>query len=291
MTQYQPEELLPVVAQLTEEYTDGKSTSVTYERAGYLMEAVLYCIREYEESRQQEPSCMAQPPSVAGCPAAAEETVTAQTAFRLGREAVWRKTQQAKTQYAQLLDGFCAYGNENYNDTVVKAIAGFFQAYDFRFAPQETIITMDYPVLLPMNGMRGIDAVSAYMECIRMEQLFLGAFSPDYVIRVMRCYRKDYRKHFFNLCSVMLRHALGHLPGVSANAARPDRLREILETGVEALTDSAGRSGTMQYQPNPEELCRLKEYLKLDLDNFVTDIRVAAENHFLDKVLISLDDT
>lgn len=291
MIQYEPEELLAVVAQLTEEYTGGKSTSVTYERANYLMEAVLYCLREYEESGlKEEPCVLSKEASVAGCPAAVEEAVTAQTAFRLGREAVWRKVQQAKTQYAQLLEGFCAYGNENYNDTVVKAIPGFFQAYDFRFAPQETIITMDYPVLFPMNGMAGIDAVSVYMDCIRTEQLFLGAFAPEYVVRVLRCYRKDYRKHFFNLCSVMLRHALGRLPGVAANAARPDRLKGILEAGVEALADRIGRGGTMTGKPGQEELCRLKEYLELDLDNFVTDLRVASENNFLDKALISLDD-
>ena len=40
------EELLPIVAELAEKYTSGESSSVTYERAQGLMQAVLYCINE-----------------------------------------------------------------------------------------------------------------------------------------------------------------------------------------------------------------------------------------------------
>ena len=42
---YTMEELLPVVGKLTEKYTGFSSTSVTYETARQLMEAVLYCLR------------------------------------------------------------------------------------------------------------------------------------------------------------------------------------------------------------------------------------------------------
>lgn len=45
-TGYEMEELLPLVAKLAAKYTSGESTSVTYEAAGQLMEAVCYCIRE-----------------------------------------------------------------------------------------------------------------------------------------------------------------------------------------------------------------------------------------------------
>ena len=45
-TGYEMEELVPIVAELAQKYTSFESTSVTYERAEQLMEAVLYCIRE-----------------------------------------------------------------------------------------------------------------------------------------------------------------------------------------------------------------------------------------------------
>lgn len=43
---YEMEELLPIVATLAEKYTGGESSSISYEKAGQLMEAVMYCIRE-----------------------------------------------------------------------------------------------------------------------------------------------------------------------------------------------------------------------------------------------------
>ena len=44
--EYELEELFPVVAELARKYTSGESTSITYERANHLMEAVLYCIHQ-----------------------------------------------------------------------------------------------------------------------------------------------------------------------------------------------------------------------------------------------------
>ena len=43
---YEMEELVPIVASLSEKYTSKESTSVSYETARQLMEAVMYCINE-----------------------------------------------------------------------------------------------------------------------------------------------------------------------------------------------------------------------------------------------------
>ena len=51
---FEMEELLPIVAQLAEQYAGYESTSVTYERAELLMEAVIYCIHEYERSDKHD---------------------------------------------------------------------------------------------------------------------------------------------------------------------------------------------------------------------------------------------
>ena len=45
---YTMEELLTVVGKLAGKYTGFESTSITYEKARQLMEAVLYCINELE---------------------------------------------------------------------------------------------------------------------------------------------------------------------------------------------------------------------------------------------------
>ena len=44
---------MPIVAELADKYTGKESTSITYEKARQLMEAVLYCIHEYEEDPEK----------------------------------------------------------------------------------------------------------------------------------------------------------------------------------------------------------------------------------------------
>lgn len=43
---YKMEELVPIVAKLSEKYTGFESSSITYEKAEQLMGAVIYCMHE-----------------------------------------------------------------------------------------------------------------------------------------------------------------------------------------------------------------------------------------------------
>ena len=75
------EELVPIVGKLAEHYTAGQSTSITYEKAEQLMEAVLYCIQEMEQVR---------PDSLIS-----EKDLTAQSAYEIGLACVEEKTKKA----------------------------------------------------------------------------------------------------------------------------------------------------------------------------------------------------
>ena len=44
--EYEMEELITIVGRLAEKYNAHESTSMTYEKAEQLMEAILYCIHE-----------------------------------------------------------------------------------------------------------------------------------------------------------------------------------------------------------------------------------------------------
>lgn len=89
---YEMEELIPLVGWLAQKYTSGESTSVTYEKAEQLMEAVLYCIREAERETEYA--------------VAAPERMTAEKIYHIGAEAVERKTKTALKLYHQILPEF-----------------------------------------------------------------------------------------------------------------------------------------------------------------------------------------
>ena len=191
---YEPEELLPLVARLAKKYTGGESTSVTYETAQYLMEAVLYCINECGAERAV-PMGAARP--------------SAEQMYRQGSTILKEKVLRTHSVYMKCMETFCAYGNENYEATVTKAIPGFFAYYDPVLAPQETIITMDYPVPVPLHMFTGIDAIAPYVEYIAMEQRFLAQFPRKYVIDVLQNDRKGYDRLFFNLGRVVAKDYFG----------------------------------------------------------------------------------
>lgn len=207
---YEMEELVPIVAELSERYTAYESTSITYEKANQLMGAVLYCIHEYERSGEEGAS---------GSLVTGE--ITAREAYQSGFQLVNAKVRAMKELYHGLIRDFRYYGNIALRDTV-DAIPEFLKWYDVRYAPQDTILTLDYPLLVDSvhciqrepggisaheRRYTGIDAVYEYIKCICIEQRFLNRFPETYVTQVL-C---GYEEMFENICGILLADVVWHL--------------------------------------------------------------------------------
>lgn len=175
------EELVPIVAELADRYNGYEDISVTYETAQQLMGAVLYCIRE---AGQAEGNAMV-----------SKEGVTARQMYEIGLKRVEEKVKMALDMYNQLLPEFDCYDNLCLYDTFVKGLPEFFKWYDIRFCPQDTILTLDYPVAADLSGYTGIDAVCAFIECVRKEQAVLKRFPREYVIEVLRRHCEEYEEN------------------------------------------------------------------------------------------------
>lgn len=185
---YTMEELLPIVGELAEKYTSKESSSITYERAMQLMEAVIYCIAHFE-SRENLLRAQVLPP--------------AKEAYQIGYEGVIKKVKEAQDKYNRLLVFFDDFGNRNYRDTVEKALPGFFLYYNPRFAPTDNIITMDYPMFGLDMSLEGIDMIAEYIDAIWEEQKYLLKLPRNYVIGELRIFHSRYEEEFFNLKEVV----------------------------------------------------------------------------------------
>lgn len=273
---YEMEELVPIVAALSEKYTSKESTSVSYETARQLMEAVMYCINECASDQTLLSS----------------QKLSAAEAYRYGYEALVEKVKRVQSKYNQMILDFCGYGNRNYEATVEKAIPGFFLYYDAQFAPQETIITMDYPTICPVRGKCGIDAIETYVKYISYEQRFMGAFQRQYVCEILGRDQSDLKNGFQNICRVILRHVLGHLliqKGFREEANGQDyeklcdlvisssgqRLREILTGLLEQLIIET-------YDAD----MGMRDYFACDLEDLVVEMRNAAEHDVMQQVVV-----
>lgn len=245
-TKYRMEELLPIVAKLSERFTSGESSSITYEQAAKLMGAVVYCIEEAGESEDEHALSLTDRQNVS-------------EVYALGYQKVLDKVQKAKELYALLMTEFRDFGNENYRDTVRIAIPGFFKYYSAMYAPQDTIISMDYQTVRPVVHVTGIDAVYEYLDRLLLEQTFMQPFPETYIADVLRQYHKDYKKYFFNLCEILLRHEIIHR--IQAKKELYDRVQAKKEMrdkdGLELIcVDVLSDMIAQQYDGNE----KLKEY-------------------------------
>ena len=194
---YEMEELVPIVGKLAEKYTSHESTSITYEKAEQLMGAVLYCIHELWESSGNAPSL--------------NKKLSAQRAYEMGAAYVRDKTGKALDLYNRILPEFCHYENKCLYDTFVKGIPEFFKWYDVQFEPQNTILTLDYPILKDISKYTGIDKIFEFIKAIGLEQKFLKLFPAGYVINILSKDNRNWQESMDNICEIVFIHVIGHI--------------------------------------------------------------------------------
>ena len=197
LTDYEMEELVPIVGMLAGKYAGCDSTSITYEQAEKLMEAVLYCIQEAEQ--------------MSGDYSVRTEKMSAVQAYEAGVECIKGKVSDTLMVYNAMIPEFDAFENRCLYDTVIKGIPEFFKWYDVRFDPQNTILTLDYPVLMDFTRLCGIDRIGEYVRCLKLEQEFLTVFPGEWILGVLRSYSTGYRDMIENLCEIVLKEVLAHM--------------------------------------------------------------------------------
>ena len=263
---YTMEELVPIVGKLAEKYTAYESTSITYEKAEQLMEAVLYCIHELEQD--------------GGDFAVSTDRISAQRAYETGLLCVENKVKKALDLYNSITLNFNHYENKCFYRTFVLELPHFFQRYDARFEPQNTILILDYPVLKDISEYTGIDKIYEYIRCIYLEQEFLGVFPREYVTGVL----SKYKDEIGNLCEIVLidviRHILLKRPLAESDWTKEDHIwiqAALMGTGVnetERELEKIIESFVQEYYAGGDELL---EYLLGDIGNIAVQMKISCD--------------
>lgn len=267
---YEIEDLVPIVAKLAEGYTSKESTSITYERASQLMEAVLYCMQEGEKAGEYS--------------LVQKDALSLEHMYVIGKRCVEEKTKETLKIYNDMMAHFSSYENQCLYDTIVKGLPEFFKWYDSKYAPQNTILTLDYPVLMDISEYTGIDKIYEYVLCIQLEQKFLSNFSPEYVKEILFKYDKQYKLLIDNICEIVLMHVSGHIIAgkkISVLNLEPEeyvKMQGLIQS--ENLRDlrkklrNAVKILIQDYYENDE---RLLAYLYKAVDNISVRIKTAAD--------------
>ena len=257
---YEAEDLVPIVAELAKRYTSGESSSISYEVAGQLMEAVLYCIREFEKGEAFSLTT--------------GKKLPAGKCYERGLELVEKKVQDALKLYNRMMLYFSSYGNRCLQDTVGKGMPEFFKWYDYRLNPQDTLLTLDYPILMDLSADTGIDRIYGYLLCISLEQKFLRKFHRDFVREALAEYDSRYQWMIDNLCEVVLFKVIRYIV-LDKNLTEPDfspeelsRLQKIIrEKSLEELREKLKEAVDDLVDDYFEEDENLKTYLYAAIQN------------------------
>lgn len=192
----QMEELLPIVSELAQEYAGYESTSITYEKAQSLMEAVLFCLNEYNHSDTNS---------------LVQGNISVKEQYNIGAGLLSEKVENIRNIFNEISFQFEDYGVKCLYDTVQKGIPQFLKWYDIKFCPQNTILTLDYPLLIDCSSLAGADAVYKYIRTIQTEQIFLGRLDRNYVRLILEKYNPEYKNMIENICSIVLTNIIGHI--------------------------------------------------------------------------------
>lgn len=270
---FEMEELLPIVAQLAEQYTGYESTSVSYERAEALMGAVIYCINEYDMSREYDISV---------------RNLSAKEVYKAGSRLVQKKVEDLMRDYETLMQDFCDYGNHALSDTIRKGIPAFLKHYDVKYAPQDTILTLDYPILEDLHLYSGIDRVYQYVKGITLEQKFLKRYNSAYVMELLNAYSGDYAEMLENIPSIVFTNTIGHILAdrpITSTLGGEDYEVIYQRFASGKLTSSSMHNlATKFLQTYYADESDVVAYLSAELPNILFRIENALENHCLENV-------
>lgn len=276
---YQMEELLPIVSELAQKYAGYESTSITYEKAQSLMEAVLFCLSEYNSSAKDS---------------LVQKDISVKEQYNIGAKLLSEKVENIRKIFNEISFQFEDFGVKCLYDTVQKGIPQFLKWYDIKFCPQNTILTLDYPLLIDCSSLTGADAVYKYIRAIQTEQMFLGKFDRNYVMLVLEKYNFEYRDMIENICSIVLTNIIGHiaikkpfndidflygeylqLSKIFAGKSIPD---------IENVVKDLIKKIVSQFYENDMDML---EYLCYETNNIAVRIYTANQNEQLSKIFVS----
>lgn len=190
-------ESLALLAAQTAVYTGGESSSVRTETAQALLDSVFYTLGIVLKGFPT--------------PDAALQALKSRSLAVLlteGQDGIRRRVTAARARHRRLVDALFETENVFYRTTAADGIRGFFRLYRPALFANETHITADYPPLLPIAGLCGIEFIERYLACLMAENRFLRCFQPKQVHLLLCALPEDYRKTPMNLCLPVLTAAL-----------------------------------------------------------------------------------
>lgn len=163
-------QLLELVAERTEAWNHGESSSVRIEQAQDFLESILFVMGVQLKTESSSDRALE-----------TLKTEPLRICFEKGMERVKRKIAISRLLQRRMGKNLFSSQNVFFRETFTAGIDGFFRLYNPAFAAHEIHITADYPLCVGRPDLQGIEFIEQYLSCGEAENLFLCSFDPDRV--------------------------------------------------------------------------------------------------------------
>lgn len=271
---------MKLLADSTQRYSRGESSSVRIEAAQSIMTSNFYTIGLYLKSLPDISSALH---------IVKNEPVS--ELYQRGRRIINRKLHTAKHLYQLVCKTKMQSPNYTYNATIGEGVRIFFKKYNADFEAQEIPASIDYQLMNPVTGLAGVEYIIQYLQNLYLENLFCARFEAAVIHEVMCGYDEGYKDLLVNIFGQVLQNALGcallNKDIVSLNLVTSDlqRLKTSFENKTKGLT-------CVILQPAADAVIKalaltntsLQSYIYISLTDFASRVYLATKNDTLQTV-------
>lgn len=273
-----------LLAERTELYTGGESSSVKIEAAQSILQSAFYTMGIYLKSLPDPDASVGE-----------LRRRPLPELFRHGRQLTERKMDDAKGLLRLVREGGLETDHRAYNDTIRTGLESFFSAYDPEFAAHETPGMVDYPLSCDKTELTGIEYICNYLQKLYLENTFCGKFGSNDIEGALRGYDMHYQDLLVNIFDIVLANALGRVllskNPLGLNIEPEDRrqLREKLEDlpkdRLDAVLEDASSQLCAQLEISDE---LLREYVSASAIHLSARLKNALENRCLESIFVGI---
>ncbi|AFA47358.1 DUF6179 domain-containing protein [Acetobacterium woodii] len=191
-------ECLKLLADCTERFTKGKSSSVRVEIAQGIMASNLYTIGLYLKTLPDLDTALFH-----------IKNEPIEKLYEYGHSVLKRKINVANYFFHLVCKTKFKTQNQAYNITIDDGFKPFFKNYDINFHAHEIPSDIDYQLIHPVTDLAGVEFVISYLENLYYENLFCSYFDADIIDAVMSGYDPSYQNLLDNICAQVFQNALG----------------------------------------------------------------------------------
>ncbi|OGO90698.1 MAG: hypothetical protein A2Y17_03140 [Clostridiales bacterium GWF2_38_85] len=280
------ENLIKLLAEETQKFTKGESSSVRTETAKAILDSMCYKISIYLKS-------------INNCDAAV--LILLERPLRdilsSGNKLIESKLKVVVSLYKKINKNRINTPNNAYNDTIGKGLKLFFKEYDKDFESNETPVAIDYPLCIECSNYVGVEFIINYMISMYWENVFCSYFVDTEIHSIMQSINHDYEGLLVNIFEQTLLNSLANII-----IGKPDKLKLY-------INDITDLYGTLKIKSDSElrklfsdaaaeyktQIVNfddyLRNYISKAIDKFLPSILHALHTNTLDKIFATENNT